>query len=101
MSGKKEGSIMSGIKSSFKRNKEREREGNLSIGTLIEVQFIGGERMKFVIAERGMGNPPEGSISYDTPLVRALSNAKEGEEVSYEIKEKEFKVVLLKRINSS
>ncbi len=89
---------MSGVKSSLKR--KRKKDNTLKIGSSIEVQFVGEEKLKFIITEPNKGSPSDGFISCDTPLAKALINTKEGEEVSFDVGDKKCKVILIRKSDS-
>lgn len=71
------------------------------VGTSIKVKFSDGKKMSLVIAEKGKGEPSEGSISCDAPLAKAVLNARIGEEVFFNTGKKKMKVVLIKKTTPS
>ncbi len=99
MSDKKGGLIMSGTKELFKKlYREKVASG---VGTSIKVKFSDGKKMSLVIAEKGEGEPSEGTISCDSPLAKAVLNAKVGEEVFLDVGDNKMKVILIEKTNSS
>ncbi|MFA6365376.1 MAG: GreA/GreB family elongation factor [Candidatus Paceibacterota bacterium] len=73
----------------------------VSIGSEVDVEFIGGKKSVYHIVGSAEADPSKGIISYMSPLGVALMGAKEGETREYKIREKVMSVIIRKIIASS
>ncbi len=93
---------MSGKKSSFtKKAAADDKRKTSGVGTFFEIQFPDSGKMSFTIVNPGEGNPSEGSISCNTILAQVVLDANAGEEVSFEVRDKKKKAILLKKVEKT